>query len=549
MSRSAILRLAVWMGLVSGFLEGVVLTATRSFPAILASFKGSIHLLWIAPLTEGIIFAGVGCLLAMAVRRWPSFGPRVPAVVSFLGVFEVLSTPKILHPAAAIVLALGLASTLASRLPAGRIRWAPYAAGLAMLVAGCYGWLWVSEKHMAAALPEARGGVSTNVLAVVLDTVRYDRFRNMAASGRLPNLKRLGDEGIILQNAWSVTSWSLPSQASILTGVSPEVHQTDWPGFAMNPKLPTLAEYFASQGYVTGAFSSNASWVTPEYLGRGFLRFRVYSWEDHLRRTTSGSRLARISWEFGLHFAGRGRPAAALTADFASFLDDYPDRPFFAYLCYMDVNRRMHAAFLNKPFWYPDPPTTTVVQAYDEALGGIDAEFGTLLNLLRRKSKLDNTIIAVTSDHGESFGPDLRGDHELWGHGTSLYPEQTRVPLILWAPAGKLRAALPTADPVSIQAIPATLLGLLGMKGPFPGPSLIEPPPNAIMMNLLYGGVDHRSVLSGHWQSIRTGLNQELFDLVSDPTAQTNLSGQVAVPESIQRAVKPGAGSAVSGEY
>ena len=78
---------------------------------------------------------------------------------------------------------------------------------------------------------------------------------------------------------------------------------------------------------MTGAFSGNSAWVTPEYLGRGFLRFDVYTPEDLIRRTAHGRKLDGLLKTLGYYAAGRGKKAPELNSQFLRFLDDYPGRP------------------------------------------------------------------------------------------------------------------------------------------------------------------------------------------------------------------------------
>jgi len=159
-----------------------------------------------------------------------------------------------------------------------------------------------------------------NVLIVVLDTVRYDRFSENGFA-RVPALRQFATEGVSFSNAWANSSWSLPSQATIMTGALPYQHNADWPDLRLKSGVPTLAGFLAQCGYVAGAFSSNSAWITPEYLGRDFLRFQAYSLEDHLRRTTQGRMVNKIAEPLGFHSAGRAPNAPAVNAQFLEFVE------------------------------------------------------------------------------------------------------------------------------------------------------------------------------------------------------------------------------------
>jgi arylsulfatase A-like enzyme len=383
---------------------------------------------------------------------------------------------------------------------------------------------------------------------VVLDTVRYDRFERRNGQPHLPHLERLAARGVRFDNAWSTSSWSLPSQASILTGRYPHEHGADWPDFRLAEGCPTLGEALTRRGYATGAFSGNAAWITPEYLGRGFLRFDVYRPEDLLRRTVVGRMADHFLCEVGYHSAGRGRKADRVNNRFLRFLDDYPDRPFFAYLCYMDVNQGFHACRYNAYFGRL-APTPEVVQAYDQSLQELDDQLGALLAELEQRGILENTVLIVTSDHGESFGADQTTDHDPPGHGTSLYLEQTKVPLLVvypaWVPVGRK-----VTRTVSIRAIPATIAHLLGLPdSPFDGPPLLSPDGHedvqrpgargdAALATLKYGGRDIQSLIWDGWHYIADPKSEpskeELYDTKSDLLERNNLAPRHPVLAPVQ---------------
>jgi arylsulfatase A-like enzyme len=359
-----------------------------------------------------------------------------------------------------------------------------------------------------------------------------------------PNIDRLTTLGVSFTNAWATSSWSLPTQATILTGRYPHEHGADWPGFVLS--APTLSEYFARRGYVTGAFSGNAAWITPEYLERGFVRFEVYRFEDLLRRTAYGRILDRLLRGVGLHSAGRGKKAPAVNAGFADFIEDYGGRPFFAYLCYMDVNQAFHHRRLNRGFWQRPATSREVVDAYEHGLRAVDAEIGNLIDDLARRRLLERTLIVLTSDHGESFGAHETDDHDPPGHGTSLYAEQTKIPLSIVYPA-KVPAGRRVNRAVSQRDIPATILQALGLaESPFGGQTLLrhvddvdDIPPRPVLATLYYEERNMRSVIWDRWQYIhdrrRDPQGEELFDLEADPLAIRSMfspDGRVALGRS-----------------
>jgi arylsulfatase A-like enzyme len=550
MRKSDIFVIAAWSAVIFGLVEGLVLVICRAYPANVAPYKVSNDALWVAPVLDLIIFllVAAGMLLLMKLGRkwlngmqWPIFAY---GAFIFLGIFAVISVPKIIHLLSAAVLSLGLSVAFCrklSRFESGltaflrrRLMWIPVL--IVTVALGVSGYDWVREFWLFRQLPVATAG-AVNVLVIVLDTVRYDRFTHPPGHSLTPRLDQITAKGVSFENAWSTTSWSLPSQASILTGRYPHEHGADWPRLQLGEKYPTLGEFFARHGYVTGAFSGNASWVTPEYLGRGFLRFEVYRLEDILRRTAYGRPIDRLLGEIGYHYAGRGKKAPKVNAQFLKFLDDYPDRPFFAYLCYMDVNQAFHNRQLNRGFWTTTPSEYEVIQAYDGGLKILDQQIGDLFTELARRRILDKSLVIITSDHGESFGAQSTDDHDPAGHGTSLYPEQTKVPLFVIYP-DKIPDARKVKVTVSLRQIPKTITQILNMAdSPFVGQALpvalesieaLEDYEAHVLATLNYDNQEIQSVICHPWQYINNrkhpGNGEELYDLAADPLAKENLA-------------------------
>jgi arylsulfatase A-like enzyme len=126
-------------------------------------------------------------------------------------------------------------------------------------------------------------------------------------------------------------------------------------------------------------------------------------------------------------------------------------------------------AFRRKPVVTPDEANAEA-DAYDDCLAYLDAHIGDLLEEFRRRNLDQNTIVVITSDHGESLG-----DHDLFGHGQSLYIDTLHVPLILYRP-GHVPADLRVRGVVGLNDLPATLASLAApnYSHPFPGRSLVR---------------------------------------------------------------------------
>jgi len=528
---------AAGIGAVSGLVEGLQLNLARGMPTVLAPYKVSADILWLAPALNALCFSVAGALLVLlAVGRAARHAERIVASGLVGAAIAInLYTLKLIHPGAALFLALAIGVAL-WRLPAGTVQGLLRRAGQValltpLLVLAVFGAVrmqrTLGERRATATLSPARAD-APNVLVLLLDTVRRDRFDAARGSARTPRLHAFSSRATWFANAWSTTSWSLPSQASVLTGLHPHQHGADWPALELKPELKTLPERFAAAGYVTGGFSGNAAWIVPEHLGRGFHRFRVYSLEDLARRTLIGRALDRPLIAMGWHAAGRGRPAASVSRELLDFLDARGSRPFFAYLCYMDVNRAFNRRRLGHPAWRSGPDVSSMVAAYDGALTDLDAELGSLLDRLRARGLLAKTIVVILSDHGESFPGGVPGDHEPAGHGTSLFPEQVRVPMWI-APVGSVSGDTVTAD-VSIRDLAATVARLAGIPStglggrPLLGPA--APPDRDVLATLRYAGREENALVSERWLLIEHAPGApaplSLFDLLQDPLAQVD---------------------------
>ncbi len=551
LKKSDIFVVAAWTTLVTSLPEGSVWVWTRAYPALNAAHKVTPDVLWVAPvLNLACNFLLCLVLLPVLTLLEKKFGVRAwRGVYGFfltLGIYLAITTPQMIHPLGALAMSLGLAVVLCRQLK-GREermtvrlrRWVWCVPAIVLLV-----WLGVraQDRIMESARSGALPGVdpkAPNVLILVMDTVRSDRFLPHHAQTLTPNFDRLAAGGVRFDNAWSTSSWSLPSQVSILTGLYPHEHEGDWPTVKMLQSNATLPELFLQRGYVTGAFSGNAAWITPEYMGRGFLRFRVYILEDLFRRTTLGRKFDKLLEHVGYHSAGRGKKAARVNSEFVQFLQDYPDRPFFAYLCYMDVNQEMHESRMNQ-----HKPMPQVMKDYDAALTRLDARIGELLAELQKRGRLENTFIMITSDHGESFGQKHAEDHDPSGHGSSLYREQIAVPLAVYYP-GRIPADLTSMRTVSIREIPATVMDLLGWENsPFSGEPLSrawQPPDSTGAADpAVYAEIRHldgkeiqASVFHGAWQFVDTPRDfealkkrEELFDFSVDAMSKRSLTDE-----------------------
>jgi arylsulfatase A-like enzyme len=500
----SLLAIGLGLGIFAGITEGVGLLIFQRInwerwgPMMHVSWE----IIWISPIVDAILFLSIAIIWGIVSR----LTPRLPAtrvlifLLTFLTIYDWLTLTSRLYSRACLLLALGVAVAFTrwcgKREGAFLQFWkktAPWmVAAWILAVAGIQGGKWLDERNAAAHLPPAAPG-APNVLVIVVDTLRADHVSSYGyARSTTPNLDRLAQQGVRFENAISPCSWSLPSHVSLLTGLYQfehgvgNVQPEPWLGWGNKGMggFPSLGEALQRDGYRTGAFSANRTYFSRDLgLGRGFVHFEDYfhSASDAFVRTLYGREFARIylkrserslvkrtlrklgfnslldqdaegSGSYGGAFGVRKR-AEVVNQEATQWIDRDRQRPFLAFLNYFDVHDPYGAprGYLT-PLW----PQQTDIDGYDDGVRYVDDYIGRLMQELGRRGLENNTLMVITSDHGESLG-----QHHLRTHGKALYWELIHVPLVIWYP-GHVPAGVTIATPVTNAAIPATIVDLLG---------------------------------------------------------------------------------------
>jgi arylsulfatase A-like enzyme len=174
---------------------------------------------------------------------------------------------------------------------------------------------------------------------------------------------------------------------------------------------------------------------------------------------------------------------------------------------------------------------------YDAAIAWLDDELGRLFEALDSRGLSQNTLIIVTSDHGEEFG-----EHGALGHGGEVYMDLIRVPLVFVFP-GRVPAGVRVAPPVTQADLPTTILDLIGETGHrIPGQTLASTwrtdpvvPPSPILSQENSGNSKGGILLGGwHYMRRQDGL-EELYHLATDPTETTDLAQDPDFAERLAR--------------
>lgn len=490
-----ILLLGLLAGLVTGLGEAGVqfVRARTSGPDPLVSS----HYFWMIPVAMVALFLVIALPLALsslALRR------RLPALLVLAALLTVivlvpLTTIPELHSLAMLAVALGigvqggrLLAPRTARLLTAAGRWTPALAVVVVVVgAAGVGREWVRQYAALSALPAAPRG-APNVLLIILDTVRaasVSLYGNRQPT--TPDLEQLAEGGVVFDQAWSTSPWTLPSHGSLFTGRYPFELTADLET-ALDDAFPTLAEHFAGHGYATVGLSGNIRYANRAMgVARGFIHYEDYPLEPAtiLQSAQLTRRIARaILRAVGNDEKLVRKSARSITDRFLEWHDAAPERPFFAFLNYYDA----HAPYLppdsladrfgprrtgralhelsRREVWDPQD-IERERSAYEASLSSIDQQLGRLFDALEARGIDDNTLVVVTSDHGEQFG-----EHGLMDHGNSLYRPVLEVPLVIRYP-DSVPAGLRIRGAVSLRDVAATIADLADVEpAPFPGTSL-----------------------------------------------------------------------------
>lgn len=366
----------------------------------------------------------------------------------------------------------------------------------------------------------------TPVILISIDTLRSDHLPVYGYSGvKTPNIDALRADSILYERAYSQVPLTLPSHATILTGMLPADHGIrDNVGFRLEASTPTIQELLKKNGYATGAAVS--SFVLRHQTGvlRGFDFF-----DDEVKPMNGETVIGRVQRD-GEETLEAGR--RWLDARMAE------KGPFFFFLHLYDPHT---------PYTPPEPYFSRYSNHYDGEIAYADAIVGELLEDLKKSGVYEKALIILLSDHGE--GLNEHGEEE---HGMFLYREDLQVPLLLKLPKGR-RAGTTVAAPVELVDVFPTILERTATPPPKSGHRIGQSllsfldgrgPARAIYSESYYprfhfGWSDLHSLIDGDFHYIRAP-SPELYDLKTDPGERKNvLTDQRRVYATLRQAIEP----------
>lgn len=319
-----------------------------------------------------------------------------------------------------------------------------------------------------------------NVVLISIDSLRRDRVGVYGHKARYapevpvtPTLDAIAQEGVVFEDAWTTTSWTLPSHMSLMTGLSDRSHGVEIDEFQLDPLRTTLAEAFQARGYRTGGFFSGPYLDGKYGFARGYDTYQsgMLSMEQFTEKVKQQNQALidagqkpmserdiiqmrdRIS-----HWDITSPKIEALAKD---FLNEAEEDPFFLFVHFFDAHYDHipwsmdpglaqtfdpdYAGPFDGSNWYFDsrvmdsgPPykrnigdrdLNHILANYDAEIHWVDRHIGQLVADLKQRGLWENTVIMIVSDHGDEFF-----EHQSIGHRSTLFAEQCRIPMIMRVP-------------------------------------------------------------------------------------------------------------------
>jgi choline-sulfatase len=372
-----------------------------------------------------------------------------------------------------------------------------------------------------SAADRERAAPRPNILLVTIDTFRADRL----GIGVTPALDRLAASGIRFTNARTAVPLTLPSHATILTGLLPTAHGVRENGLdGLSVAHPTLGRLLKDAGYRTAAFVGAFVLDRRFGLAQGFDTYddripRDARATDRLEAERPASAVidAALAW---LDQSPATSPQPPATSNQPPATSNQQPAPFFVWIHLYDP----HA-----PYEPPAEFRARAKSAYDGEIAYADSQISRVFSWLHDRGLIGDTTIVVAGDHGEGLG-----DHGERTHGMLLYDSTLRVPLMVSGPgiAGATRD-----EAVSLVDIAPTILRAAGVNvpGEMKGRNLLAAAGNGaeIYAETEYprvaGWSPLQTLTDGRWMAIRASNATELYDLRNDPREEHDMgSAQTA---------------------
>jgi len=415
------------------------------------------------------------------------------------------------------------------------------------------------------------GASPRHVVLIVIDTLRADALGCYGYTRPTsPAIDALANAGTLFEDVTSAASWTKPATATLLSGLYPSRHGALHHGSSLRTPddLSTLAEAFQASGFATAGFVSNPNVKAVFDFDRGFDTYFDAPVEDTvaaaaLRDSHFGRLLVALTrHQFNWNYEN---DVFRMNEHVLAFLRANHDQDLFLYVHYIDPHtpyappERWRKAFEQDHPGFPihnERRRLVGRDLYDAEVRTTDEGLEQLFDEMRALDTFDESLIAITSDHGEEF--DEKG---LFEHGFSIYQAEVFVPLILHGPGVAVQRV---AQPIATVHLPATLLDLAearerlvgderrfgdgvsvgdvvrGREATTPNPGFVENEfnmsqrrdPDFVLRGLRDGPLKLIVTLESRYRPVGRYPGFELFDLAVDPGELVNLFD---LPEQAER--------------
>ena len=441
-----------------------------------------------------------------------------------------------------------------------------------------------------SACPEETARQS-HVLWIVVDTTRAEKmWAEVDGQAVMPFLQKWSEEALTCDLAIGNGMWTVPSHASMFTGLAPRRHGTGHAHLHLDDEFETVAEILADSGYATGLVSANPFVGPLTNSAQGFTSVQMTC---HLQR------LERFSFDYLHEWFGwtpllpwfDGDYGAALAVDAIDrWLDVNPGRPKFLFVNLMEAHvpykvpmryrrmfmdeqqmrrsyalrRRAHGNLVQTldlqynlvgPEVIPPADRAVLRRQYCAALRYLDDRVAELIRMFEVRGLLDQTLVIIASDHGEHLG-----NHGLWAHRFLAYQDLAHVVMMVRRPGEAVPRrmteptqltdlfttvhafALPAADP-PVRPNARDLFAVMDEETPERVAICEYKGPSPLTLKLFEGREDPKllhqktpqiaAVSQRYKLMVSASGRTELFDLQRDPTEQVNLASEL--PQEVER--------------
>lgn len=371
-----------------------------------------------------------------------------------------------------------------------------------------------------------------NVLLLSIDTLRADRLGCYGYDRPTsPFLDGLAQQGVRYENVVAQSPWTLPSHTSLLTGLLPHHHGVTSGDQRLAKSLPSLQKLLAGQGLATAAIINSRFLGERHGLSRGF---------DHVELLDEKPKAGLAVFERALDWLGDlGEEPYFLFLHTYHVHSDYTPAASYRellvdpYTGTADGSSAQLQAFRRGEHEFDERDMQHISQLYDAELRELDDLLEDFFGELEALGLLDETLVIVTSDHGEEFR-----EHGDVLHGRSMHRESLSIPMLLVGPG--VPAGRRVDDLVMLVDVLPTITGRFGLPAPdaCDGIDLARLwEPNDVRRWIL-AGADHNNAVPGLRSMLRDSRfklmvddaagTHALYDLQSDPGEQYDVSTERA---------------------